>query len=127
MYLRSYIKDNKKRLRIQTNWTIEKNDHFEIDTPVCAALPGRTGVPYVDDLLPGEALATKTAKLQVGDIVQQKAVGENDPCVTFQLSLKKGSTRVQTYFDDGIDVPPGAYYVYVKKITNILSDRLDCG
>ena len=89
---------------------------IEIDTPICAALPGRTGVPYVDDLLPGEALAIKTAKLQVGDIVQQKAVGEEDKCVTFQLSLKKGSTRVQTYFDDGIDAPPGAYYVYVERI-----------
>ena len=89
---------------------------IEIDTPICAALPGRTGVPYVDDLLPGEALAIKTAKLQVGDIVQQKAVDESDTCVVFHLSLKKGSTRVQTYFDDGIDAPPGAYYVYVKRI-----------
>ena len=89
----------------------------EIDIPICAALPGRTGVPYVDDLLPGEALAIKTAKLQVGDIVQQKAVSEEDKCVVFHLSLKKGSTRVQTYFDDGIDAPAGAYYVYIKRIS----------
>ena len=89
----------------------------EADTPICAALPGRTGVPYVDDLLPGEALAIKTAKLQVGDIVQQKAVSEEDKCIAFQLSLKAGSTRVQTWFDDGIDAPPGAYYVYVKRIS----------
>ncbi len=90
---------------------------IEIDTPICAALPGRTGVPYVDDLLPGEALAIKTAKLQVGDVVQQKAVSEKDKYITFHLSLKKGSTRVQTYFDDGIDAPLGAYYVYVKRIS----------
>ena len=90
---------------------------IEIDTPICAALPGRTGVSYVDDLLPGEALTIKTAKLQVGDIVQQKAVGEEDKSIAFQLSLKKGSTRVQTWFDDDIDAPPGAYYVYVKRIS----------
>ncbi len=40
-----------------------------------------------------------------------------DKSVAFQLSLKAGSTRVQTWFDDGIDAPPGAYYVYIKRIS----------
>ena len=92
----------------------------ETNTPICAGLPARTGIPFVEDLLPGKMLGIKTAKLQVGDVVQEKAVDKSDTCATFQVSLKKGSTRVQTWFDDGIETPLGAYYVYVRRINRDL-------
>lgn len=88
----------------------------EADTPICSGLPGRTGVPFVDDLVPGEALTIKAAKLQVGDVVKEKVVSGEDKGVAFRLSLKAGSTRVQTWFDDGGEESLGAYYVYVRKL-----------
>jgi hypothetical protein len=66
--------------------------------------------------VPGEALAIKMAKLQVGDGFEEKVVGDGDKCVVFQVTLKAGSTRVQTWFDDGDEKSLGAYYVYVQKL-----------
>jgi hypothetical protein len=89
---------------------------IEADTPICAGLPPRTGVPFVDDFLVGIPVAVNTAKIQVGDEVKEKSVGSGDKGVSFRLSLKTGSTRVRTWFDDGSREPLGAYYVYVRRM-----------
>ncbi len=89
---------------------------MEADTPICEGLPARTGVPFVDDFPVGIPVAVNSAKIQVGDEVKEKPVDSGDKGVTFRLSLKAGSTRVQTWFGDGSREPLGAYYVYVRRI-----------
>ena len=88
----------------------------EADAPIRAGLPGRTEVPFVDDLLPGEPIPVIRARLQVGDIDDEQSVGEGDRAVVFRMCLRAGSTRVQTWLVDEDGTERGAYYVYVRRI-----------
>ena len=87
----------------------------EVDAPIRAALPGRTGVPFVDDLLPGQAIPVVQARLKIGDIDETKPVQDQDKAAVFQVRLKAGKTRLQTWFTDEKDQTRGAYYVYAKR------------
>ena len=87
----------------------------EADAPIRSSLPGRTGVPFVDDLLPGEAIPVAKARLKIGNIDETKPVRENDTAAVFQVRLKAGKMRLQTWFTDDEGETRGAYYVYAKR------------
>ncbi len=90
----------------------------EVDAPIRAPLPGRSGVPFVDDFLPGEAIPIVEARIQVGDTTQIKPVADEASAISFRLPLRSGPTRVQTWFTDEQGDTLGAYYVYVKADLN---------
>ena len=90
---------------------------IEVDEPIRAPLPGRTGVPFVEDLLPGEAIPVVRARLQVGDFDGEHTVGEDDHAAVFRVSLRAGSTRLQTWLINERGSDRGAYYVYAKKVS----------
>jgi arylsulfatase A-like enzyme len=86
----------------------------EANTPIRAAIPPRTGVPFVDDLLPGVSIPIIEARLKIGDVDLSQTVGGRDKVVVFQAHLPAGSTRLQTWFIDENQDSRGAYYVYAR-------------
>ncbi|MCZ6633934.1 MAG: hypothetical protein O7G87_11055, partial [bacterium] len=88
----------------------------EVNAPIRVALFGRTDVPFVSDFVPSEALPLVGAKLQVGDVIEEKPIGEHDCAVVFEARLQTGKTRLQTELVDEQGKCWGAYYVYVKRI-----------
>jgi hypothetical protein len=90
----------------------------EVDAPIRGNLPGRSGVPFVDDLLPGKPIPVTEGRIRVGEVTEVRQVGAEDRSVDFRLSLHAGPTRIQTWFTDDRGESLGAYYVYVKKSTN---------
>jgi hypothetical protein len=76
----------------------------EVDAPINAAIPG------------DKAIKATQARLRIGDVDVTKPVSENARAVTFQVRLKAGTTRLQTWLMDDKDVSRGAYYVYVKRL-----------
>jgi len=87
----------------------------EVDAPIRSSLPGRTGVPFVDDLLPGKAIPVAQARLKVADFDETKPVRSKDKAAVFQVRLKAGKMRLQTWFTDEKGETRGAYYVYAKR------------
>ncbi len=86
----------------------------EADAPLAAGVPA---CRQVDGTLPaGVALPIAKAKLRVGDFQQERAVKPGDKAVLFDVPLRKGPTRAQTWFydADGKELC-GAYYVYVHR------------
>ena len=76
----------------------------EIDKPIAAGIQG------------GKAIAAHTARLRVGDIDKTQKVSENASSSVFEVELKAGKTRLQTWFMDGKNRELcGAFYVYVKR------------
>lgn len=71
----------------------------------------------VDGRLPaGKALPIAKAKLRVGELEKTRNVNPDDKFVRFELPLKQGPVKAQTWFYDesGKDLC-GAYYVYVQR------------
>jgi arylsulfatase A-like enzyme len=58
------------------------------------------------------AIRAKTARLKIGDIEQTKPVPSGATGVTFQVELKPGKTRLQTWLGED----HGAYYVEGKRL-----------
>lgn len=66
---------------------------------------------------PAEAsfpIQATTAKLKLGDIEQSKPVPDGATGVTFQVELKPGKTRLQTWLTEKGGDERGAYYVEVR-------------
>lgn len=78
----------------------------EADTPITARVPG------------GKAIRVSQARLKIADVDVTKPVAKNATAVTFEVKLKAGKARLQTWFtNDGGD-SRGAYYVYVTRVTS---------
>jgi len=86
----------------------------EADTAICAGVPPRRSVPFVDDFVPGEALAIRSARITVGDVDLEIPVAEDDLYATFRVPLEAGPVRLETVFLDADDITRGAYYVYIS-------------
>jgi arylsulfatase A-like enzyme len=86
----------------------------EVDAPLSAGLPARIGVPYVQDLLQGEALNITHASLEIGHIGFSKPVQQGETSACFTVSLKQGKLRLKTRLlhEEG---ECGAYYVYIAR------------
>jgi len=77
----------------------------EADTPITAAVPG------------GKAISATQARVEIADVDVTKPVTENAAAVTFEVRLRPGKARLQTWFTDENGASRGAYYVYVKRVT----------
>jgi len=64
----------------------------------------------------GKAITATKARLTIADEDITVPVSRNARAVTFDLHLKAGKTRLQTWFTDERDNSRGAYYVYVKRL-----------
>jgi len=77
----------------------------ELDKPITAAAPG------------GRRIAVTTARVKVADLDLTQPVPADAAAVTFEVRLKAGKTRLQTWLTDDDGVSRGAYYVYVKRLS----------
>ncbi len=76
----------------------------EIDKPITAAIPG------------GRAIPAQTARIKIGENDKTQRLSDSDRSSVFEVKLKAGKTRLQTWFvDDKNRELCGAYYVYVKR------------
>jgi hypothetical protein len=75
-----------------------------VDKPIKAAIPG------------GKAIGATNARLKIADVDATKPIPANAHAITFQVKLKAGKTRLQTWFTDEKGESRGAYYVYVKRL-----------
>jgi arylsulfatase A-like enzyme len=76
----------------------------ELNAPINAAVPG------------GKAITATEARLKVADVDVTKLVPKDARGVTFEVELKAGKGRLQTWFIDDKGESRGAYYVYVKRL-----------
>jgi hypothetical protein len=77
---------------------------IELDAPINGAIPG------------GKAITATSARLRIADVDVNKSVSKEDHAVTFQVKLKVGKIRLETWFTDGDGTSRGAYYVYAKRL-----------
>jgi hypothetical protein len=73
----------------------------ELDAPITAVVEG------------GTAIDATEARLRIGDHDVTQPVEEGAFAVRFEVPLKAGETRLQTWFTNGDGKSRGAYYVYV--------------
>ncbi|HUT14474.1 MAG TPA: arylsulfatase [Thermoguttaceae bacterium] len=88
----------------------------EADAAITAGLPPYQGV---DGTFPaGKAAPIAEARLKVGNVDTSKPVAEGDKAATFTVRLRRGETRLQTWFYDGQgNEVCGAFYVYVRWVS----------
>ena len=76
----------------------------ELDKPITAVIPG------------GKALPVQQARLTIADFDKTQEVSKDACTSLFEVELKAGKTRLQTWFTDQNDnALCGAYYVYVRR------------
>ncbi|WP_353827729.1 arylsulfatase [Agromyces sp. SYSU T0242] len=96
----------------------------EVDRPITAGLPARTGIPHVGDRPAGVALSIRTARISVRpDDADATAlseattdVGDAAHAVVHACDLPAGRLRIQTWFTDDGGVERGAYYLYATRV-----------
>ncbi|OHB76825.1 MAG: N-acetylgalactosamine-4-sulfatase [Planctomycetes bacterium RBG_16_55_9] len=76
----------------------------EADAPINAAIPG------------GKAISATKARLKVANVDETKPIPMDARAITFEVRLKAGKTRLQTWFMDDEGTSRGAYYVYSKRL-----------
>jgi arylsulfatase A-like enzyme len=91
----------------------------EVNKPIRAALPAiasRPGELHNYHVKPGQPIIANHARLKIADEDVTKSIPENAVAATFEIQLKAGKTRLQTWFmDDKTEESSGAYYVYVER------------
>jgi hypothetical protein len=87
----------------------------EANAPLAAGLPAQ---PNPDGEFPaGVALPIAKARLKVGGFEESRSVSASDTAVTFEVKLKPGRTKLQTWFYDADSKEIcGAYYVYIHRM-----------
>jgi len=79
---------------------------LEVDAPITSAIPG------------GKAVAATTARLKIADIDLTQPIPQDAAAVTFRVELKASKTKLQTWLiDEASGQSRGAYYVYVKRLS----------
>ena len=69
-----------------------------------------------DPIEGGKAITVTEARIKIADQDVTVPVSRNARAVTFDLRLRAGKTRLQTWFLDNRGNSRGAYYVYVKRL-----------
>jgi len=92
---------------------IERNGTYEFDL---RRWPKELNVAINEAVAGGKAITATKARLKVGDVDVAKPVSADALGVTFQVNLKAGKTRLQTWFTDDQGTSRGAYYVYAKRL-----------
>jgi hypothetical protein len=87
----------------------------EADVPITGSVPAVTE-PFCDPLPEGKVYNISQARLAVQGFDKTIPVGKLDKAAVFEVPLKKGQTRLSTWFTFDGDQTIGAYYVYVEKL-----------
>jgi len=77
---------------------------MEVNAPITAAIPS------------GKAISATTARLKIADVDLTKPIPESATAVRFEVKLKAGKTRLQTWFTNDNGQSRGAYYVYLNRL-----------
>ena len=86
----------------------------ETEAAITAAMPAYRGVD--GSYTAGRALPITRARIQIGDQSLSQAVTTTDKAVHFIVDLKKGRTRLKTWFDDVAgNTLCGAFYVDIER------------
>ena len=86
----------------------------ETEAAITAAMPAYRGVD--GSYTAGRALPITRARMQIGDQSLSQAVTTTDKAVHFIVDLKKGRTRLKTWFDDAAgNTLCGAFYVDIER------------
>jgi len=97
-------------------WAVEvaRNGNYEVALrrwPLEANMPINSAVP------PEHPIGATQARLKIADVDVTAPIPEDACEVTFQIPLKAGKTRLQTWFTDSQSTSRGAYFVYVKRLS----------
>ena len=90
----------------------------ETQAAICAPLPERRNVPFVDDFVPGVALDIRQARLSIGDHDESIPVTHTDVCAAFRVHLNAGPCRLQTWLIDEQGVERGAMCTLATSVTS---------
>lgn len=87
------------------------------DLAMNASLPAGADVPGLKAYrtTPGKGIDPVKATLKIGSASAESEVSAGDKEVVFNLSLKKGKTRMSALFISEDGEEHGAYYAYVMK------------
>lgn len=91
-------------------WPVELNKGIREVIPTQKVSLGTDSLPI------GKDIKVKKARLKIADLDFEKPVHQKAKGVSFQVGLKKGKTKLQTWFTDDRGESFGAYYVYVKRL-----------
>ena len=78
--------------------------------------PAEVDAAINDAIADGKAIAATSARLKVAEKDMTRPIPDDAHYVRFQVELKAGKTRLQTWFTDDKGTSRGAYYVYAKQL-----------
>jgi arylsulfatase A-like enzyme len=89
-------------------------------TAINAPIPRGNPIPYGTPFATGQAIHINKARIKMANINQTKKIHKQDQEAVFNVSLKPGQYRLQTWFygndaPEGDLIERGAYYVYIMK------------
>ncbi|MCM4156932.1 arylsulfatase [Christiangramia antarctica] len=93
-------------------WPEETGLALNAKAPIRPALPGTTVKKSVES----KVLSINKAKIEIQDQVLSKEVDPGQEYVEFQVKLKEGETKLQTWFNLESNEKLGAYYVQISKM-----------
>ena len=106
-----------KNSRCDGFWVVDvcKDGLYEIS--VCR-WPEEAGLPINEAPENGIVFKPTHARLKIAEFDLTKPVYDGDKAAVFQIPLKKGLTRLQSWFIDGTEngLVNGAFYVYVRRL-----------
>ena len=96
-------------------WAVEiqRNGTYEFEL---RRWPREVDAPINDAIDRGKAIGATQARLKIADEDLTEPVPANAHCVKFQVELKAGKTRLQTWLTGDNGTSRGAYYVYAKRL-----------
>ncbi|MEE4215865.1 MAG: hypothetical protein V2I34_12425, partial [Bacteroidales bacterium] len=103
-------KDGKYQFELM-RWPKEAGRNLRESIPA-STLPIPGGEPFG----PGIALDIRSAKLQVQDFKGEIPVTDGMFSASFEVDLKEGKTKLQTWFTGPEGLSLGAYYVYITRL-----------
>jgi len=99
-------------------WVVEvaREGRYEI---ALRRWPKEANAPITAAIGKGVAISATEARLKIAGHNVTKPIGEKASAVTFELNLKAGPTRLQTWLTDNAGQSRGAYYVEVKRLGHL--------
>jgi len=89
----------------------------EADRAIKEGIPASTiPIPGGEPFREGIALEIENARLQIQDFDNTISVTDGMKAASFVVDLKKGKTKLKTWFTGEQELSLGAYYVYISKL-----------
>lgn len=87
---------------------------LEEDRSLTGGIPGELVGFYSG----GKAIPIRKASIKVGSYEATELISDEEKQITFSVRLQAGPAHLQTYFEDSEGIVRGAYYVYVRRISD---------